>query len=264
VVSENETPNNPLATSTPASKPAVRPGESLNPYDLAPAPAPAPQVLTPVQHQEPGKAVIHADKLLDAFDDDTDFSDDANPSTRLEVPPSESEFVAAPPGVRPEPFVLSGRGEAVIIAAVGAGVTVAAMVAAAVVASQGKHAWFPAAIATLFNIGLHTLTGLVALGVGAHLAGRPLGSVALGLSRMLLAVAAFALLISVNIPIPGRFDEALLGLGAYAGVLMITGRRSPKEWGPVFAAHGLLAAATWAAFALNAWVSAAAAVKAVA
>ncbi len=238
----------------------VRPGDSLNPYDLAPAP-PAPPT-PPASPPEAGPPASFSTtpntgnkKFLDEFDDDTDFSDDANLPRSPQASPAIDGTTPTNAGERLAPFVVPGRGEAPIIAAVGGGVTVAAMIAAAIFASRAQQPWFPAAIGALFNILLHSATGVVAIGAGAHLAGRPLGSIALGAARMLFAVAAFGLLVSINIPIPGRFDESIFGLLGYAAVLLLTGRRDPRDWFPVFGSHLLLAAVVWCAFAVHAWVN---------
>lgn len=230
--------------------PVPQPGPELNPYDLAPTPTPA-----NAKPAEPA-ASLDAGRLLDTFDDDTDFSDDGMSGKKPPVAASDDDVT--PAGLRPEPFVLPGRGEATIIAAVGGGVTVAAMVITAVLAPAGK---FPLAINAGLMVVLQTLTGIASLGIAAHLAGRPLGSVSLGAARMLLAVAGFVFMASLQIPLYGRFDEAALAIAAYVGVLFLTGRRPIQDWLPVFGSHVLLAVALWAAFSIHTWASAAGAVK---
>ncbi len=218
---------------------ALQPHPGVTPYELAPESAPA---------APSPKPTLDAAPFLDGFDDDTDFSDEANaPGRRAATTRTEAVI---PAGQRIEPFVLSGRGEPAIIAAVGGGVTVGAMIAVAMIEPVGK---FPLAVNAGLQVILQTFTGVIALGVASHLAGRPLGSVVLGFSRMLLAVASFVLLVSINIPLPGRFDEAVLAFCAYGGVLVFTGRRPVREWFPVVASHAILAVLLWAAFALHAW-----------
>ncbi|MCU0689317.1 MAG: hypothetical protein MUE97_06220 [Phycisphaerales bacterium] len=81
---------------------------------------------------------------------------------------------------------------------------------------------------TMLSGVIHTMTGLVAVYLGAKVLGLKVGSVAGAIARMGVAVSACLLVLSVSIPVPwvGPVLKVLLAGGAYYGVvLLLFGRR---------------------------------------
>lgn len=189
----------PPATSTsgaPASKP------------VAPAPGATDSQLGP--------------KLLDAFDDDADFSKDPEVEAADKGKPSKAEVM--PP---PEPldvFVTPALGPAKLWLIFGGVLLLGATIASSVHASRS----FLSAILTIYNGLLHTATGVGAIVVAATLARKQIGAWDLGAARMLAAVAAFLLIFNLNIQLvgDGKWEETILAALAYLGVVGLTFRQT--------------------------------------
>lgn len=176
------------------------------------------------------------------------------PAPRREAPPARRADTPEKPGGRPEtappptpapgPLVRPGLGGARAALVAGVLLLVGAMVAAAVRISGLQGATFSdgtlAVFYVLFQTLLHTMTGFAALLIAAKIAGRELGKAELGAARMLVAVAAFALVANLTIPIPTRLDELFLAAVAYVLIVWGANRLPRMELGVVVVAHALL------------------------
>ncbi|MCC6969647.1 MAG: hypothetical protein IT434_05440 [Phycisphaerales bacterium] len=169
-------------------------------------------------------------KLLDAFDDDADFSKDpeveaarkgkpAAPSRPRPVQPD-----APADATQPDPFITPALGPAKFWLILGGMLLLAATIASSVHASRP----FVSALLTVYNGLLHTATGVGAIVVAATLARKPIGPWDLGAARMLAAVAAFLVLFNLNIQLVGnaKWEETILAALAYLGVVGLTFRQT--------------------------------------
>lgn len=71
------------------------------------------------------------------------------------------------------------------------------------------------ALATLYDIALHTGTGVVAVLVASIFTERKFNDIKLGASRMYFLVALFYTVFNTNVPIPTKTDELVLAVGVY-------------------------------------------------
>ncbi|MBX3316899.1 MAG: hypothetical protein KF902_08575 [Phycisphaeraceae bacterium] len=71
-------------------------------------------------------------------------------------------------------------------------------------------------LATLYDIAVHTGTGIVAVMMAAVFTERRFSEAKLAAARMFFAVSLMHAVVSSNIPIPTKIDEWVLGLSAYA------------------------------------------------
>jgi len=213
------------------------------PYDIAPEPA----------RQRPVPPPAPGDRLLDAFDDDADLERDPEVERALRGGGGPVAPVPASPPV--DAFVKPGMGDAKAVALVAAGVLLAAVIVAGVNAPvvDGKSPWIAVAAKTLYLSLVHTLTGVGAVALAAKLAEKPLGRLDLAAARMLAAVSILQLIIHLNIPIPGRFDEPLLAAGAYWVTVQALFRLRSLPALHIAAFHALFWFALWMAMLLHAW-----------
>ena len=173
-------------------------------------------------------------KLLDAFDDDADFSKDPEveaarkgkpappfPSNPRSKPASTAAAEIAEPA---EPFITPALGPAKLWLILGGVLLLGAVIASSVHGSRP----FVAALLTVYNGLLHTATGLGAVVVAATLARKPIGPWDLGAARMLAAVSAFLLIFNLNIQLvgSGKWEETILASLAYLGVIGLTFRQT--------------------------------------
>jgi hypothetical protein len=98
-------------------------------------------------------------------------------------------------------------------------------------------------LSTLYDIAMHTGTGVAALLIASLFTERKFREVAdvrLGAARMFVMVAALYTVVSIPMPIPLKFEEWILGLAAY-GLLLYGLFRLPREdLGIIAGAHVLL------------------------
>lgn len=93
------------------------------------------------------------------------------------------------------------------------------------------------ALSTLYDIGVHTGTGVVALLIAAIFTERSFNDAKLGASRMFFMVALLYAIVSVNIPIPTTLDQWILGLLAYALALLALFRLPQSDLGIIGLTH---------------------------
>lgn len=170
------------------------------------------------------KAKLDAPPLLDDFSEDADFDKDPELERAILGKPASSAGVTVAEE-RPElpEFVKPGFGEPKHLAVLGGVLLVIAMIATAVNAPNSVA--FRVLLA-LYNTLVHTGTGVVAVYIAARLSERSFTRVELVAARMLVAVAALAVVMSLELPLTGygwlnQLIGAALGVGAY--VLLVAG-----------------------------------------
>jgi hypothetical protein len=177
-----------------------------------------PQRPAPGSPPEPGKPRIEAPGLLEGFEEDADFTADPELDRATgKIPPARlAGHPAAAPPETPD-FVTAGVGKPLYWAAAGGVLLIAALIATGVNAPNRAVLRI---LLVLYNVLLHTGTGVVAVYLAATLLERRVRFVETVAARMLVAVSAMALLISTQIRIfPPKYDtkaeEIVLGLAAY-------------------------------------------------
>lgn len=113
---------------------------------------------------------------------------------------------------RPLPMIRSGFPGANTLIIAGAVLTLAAA------GFTGYHAPSHAiarVLSTLYDIAIHTGTGVVALMIASIFTDRKFNDVKTGAARMFFLVALLHAIVSTNVPIPTKIDEWILGLLAY-------------------------------------------------
>jgi hypothetical protein len=216
-----------------------QPDGDLKPFELEEeAPRPATPVPDAVR-TETGNAFVRPAKATPpstepgAADDDGDDEDaqegDA-PSDATAAANADPFADTLSPATRLRPTLLT-----VGIALLGCAAVLAMLFMGRVTDADGRlgdaPTWLHRAArgaSTLLSGVIHTMTGLVAVYVGAKVLGLKVGSVAGAIARMGVAVSACVLVLSVSIPVPwvGGMLKALLAGGAYYGlVLLLFGRR---------------------------------------
>ncbi|HRQ71682.1 MAG TPA: hypothetical protein PLU35_01500 [Phycisphaerales bacterium] len=200
----------------------ARPDES-GPIPLGPEP-------------ERPKPVPFKEGLLDEFDEDADLLSDPEVEAAIKGRPKTAK--ARPEDEKPKErldFVLPMPGGWKLPAILGAVALVAALV------FNGLNTPFrPTALSvvkTLYETLMHTGTGVAAVMVASLLTERRFSRFEQAAGRMFLAVSAFALVVNLNVPIPGRIDEFALAAVAYAGVVWSFFRLPPRETLILMACH---------------------------
>lgn len=210
----------------PASSPATPP--SAKPASSTPAPGATESQLGP--------------KLLDAFDDDADFSKDpeveaarTGKPVAKPKPASSGATDAAEPA---DPFITPALGPAKLWLILGAVLLLGATIASSVHGSRP----FVAALLTIYNALLHTATGLGAVVVAATLARKQIGPWDLGAARMFAAVTAFLLVFNLNIQLVGdaKWEETILASLAYLAVVGLTFRQTREVHATLVISHFFL------------------------
>jgi len=216
------------------------PGQKPNAYDLAPEPPP------PARIGGPG--------LTDDFDEDADFDRDPEVERALGKAPAAipaTDAALTPPEV----FSKDGRGAAETLAMAGGIIAVVACAIAAATSPQGARA--QAGVGNLYFTIVHSLTGVAAVAVGAHLQGCVLGKWSLVGARVLFAVAVFQLINGITLGNLGVWGRVLLLPCAAAGYLLALWLLFNWKRDRLFivaACHGALAIVTWLLLALYAWI----------
>lgn len=203
---------------TPASGP-VQPYEVVpeGPRPVRPLPVPMlPALSSPTSAGGASPGKVERPGVLEGFDEDADFDFDPEvqraqgqrPPTAARSSPSLAQPVVAIPMM----MVTPGRGELKPVAIVGGVIALVAAVAAGFTAAPGSNR-FLIALSALFDVALHTVTGVGAVGIAAALLGKVLRNTELAAARMLVATALFAFGFQLDFNSPGH----TLGLGIAAG-----------------------------------------------
>lgn len=212
----NSGPSNASMPSTSSGAPlpaaSTPEGNSVQPYELAPVETPpTPTAVPKPQIAKPG--------LLTDFDEDADFDHDPEveqakkgilPGSKLGAKSADAKSPIDPSRL----MVLPGRGDLKTLAMVGAGVALAAAVGAAFNAADGRNRFF-VAVSLLFDIAMHTITGVGAIGLAAAMLGKVLRNFELAGARMLVATALFALGFQLNFNASAHILGLALAGGSY-------------------------------------------------
>lgn len=227
----------------PADKDAAGKPAERETYDLAPAePAPATTPAVPVGRvveRAGSKARKVGDKpLLDDFEEDADFSADPEVERTLKGDAPVEATTEEPSGPL---FVKPGRGELKPIAIAAGSVLVAAIIAAGITAASRERVWYRECLQVAYMTLFHAASGTGAVLVAAALRHQRVGDVLLGAARMGLAVALFQFFAHLNLPLPGRSEEIVLGAVAYGAAVQVLFRWTLDDFRNVAALH----AAAW-------------------
>lgn len=216
-------------TSPGATPPSERPVFELEPLPEperkpepprgAPLPAAAGKIATPAASREPqpgaeparGGLLGRLGGMLEGFDDDADFEHDPEVEAALNPRPAGvGGMVPAGAPDRPALVKAWGPGPAAW-AAVGGTLLIGAVIATAV--NEKDHP-IVGSVLTVYNAGVHTCTGVLALAVSAMLLRRRLGAIEQAAARMFVAVAALL--------IPANLRISLIGHGAWEEITLAT------------------------------------------
>jgi hypothetical protein len=207
-----------------AKPPIIPPGLAARPSNT-PAPGATESTLGP--------------KLLDAFDDDADFSQDPEVEAACKGNPAKAPKRDPDPEIQPqEPFVRPALGPAKLWLVLGGVLLIGATISSSVHGARP----FISAVLTIYNGLLHTATGVGAIVIASTLARRPIGPWDLGAARMLAAVSAFLLVFNLNIQLvgTGKWEETILASLAYLGVIGITFRQTREVHATLVISHFFL------------------------
>lgn len=176
-------------------------------------------------------------KLLDAFDDDADFSKDPEVEAATKGGGRKRESKPATHDAD-DSFIKAGLGSAKLMGAIGGAFLLGATIASGLNGTR----WLVSSVLTIYNGLLHTATGLGAVVLAATLARKPIGAWDLGAARMLAAVGAFLLIFNLNITLigEGKWEESILAAGAYVGLIAITFRLSREVLATLVLSHFFL------------------------
>lgn len=180
-------------------------------------------------------AKIDAPGLLNDFDEDADFSDPGPAKPAARGTPGPADPGAAWPPIVTDASVIPLVGNPKVLGIAGGLLLLGAVIVTGITTTSGR-ALIPPLI-TLYEGIVHTGTGVVAVLVASRFAERRVNRVELIAARMLVIVSAFLIVSNLNIPIPGRIDEFLLGAGAYYLALMLLFRLPRFETGLIGGIH---------------------------
>jgi hypothetical protein len=239
-------PDQPQHPPDDSSRPSQAPDADT--YDLLPVePAPPPAASPPAVPRNSLKGA--GPRFIDTVGDDEDITDEG-PVFGSERPFGER---AGHPDERRPILVDSAGPDAGVLAMVGAGIALGGAVAAAIVAADGR--WFAEAVRVLLYVGIHVVTGVIALATVAHLLGKAFGDFGAAFARMLCAVAALMVGLAVDLPIPGRYVEPLVGVGVYLLAVFLLFRRPWKDVGKIAMFHFLIGMVVMAVLFVFVWAT---------
>ena len=214
------------------------------PYSLEPGEESVRSV-PPSQPPAPGAsgARIAADPLLASFPTDADFNTDPELERAVAGPPKAGEPVKV--AVELPEIVKPGLGDAKVWGIVGAVLTAATVIAIMVLvpATNGPTvtARLLRACLAVYDIALHAGTGVAAMYIAAFLTERRVTRVELVAARLLTAVAAFALVVHLRVPVEGDYVRTgiyfLLGVAAYIGLVAVLFRLPWRSFQYLVGAH---------------------------
>lgn len=172
------------------------------------------------------------------------------------------EHVVEKPKEEPKEFSVAGRGNLQLLLGIGAAITIGAMVVAGLNAPPGFRI-VAAVLLCLYEIVLHTGTGMVAVFIACRIAELKPGNIELAAARMLVAFSTFQLIRSISF---GTYPTLLLllmyplALAAYWGLIMLLFRKPRMLATTVLVAHAVLWIAVQAGMELSSYVRSAPAV----
>lgn len=143
-------------------------------------------------------------------------------------------------------FVQPGRLTVKSLLITGAVLTVGAAVAAGVFAPAGSGAWLVLGLVLLclYQIVVHSVTGVGAVAVAARMRGARFGSIELALGRVFVAFSLFQLISRLRLPLGWSVANVglpwVLACGAYFGALMILFRKDRATTALIALAHFIL------------------------
>lgn len=214
------------------SAPAAEP-YAVEPFSPSPSGASAPR---------PATGKLDAPPLIEGFEEDVDFTHDPEVEAALKGKPvgASKVRVVGDEGTSQAPrpdFVRPGLGGPKVWAIVGAVLLAAALVAVGVTSKQSASKTTASVFLTLYNVLLHTGTGVVAVWIASVLTERRLGRFELAAARMFTAVAALTFFYSLRVSLfsTSKFEQdmwsAFLGAAGYVGAVAGLFR----IWGPSLA-----------------------------
>lgn len=240
----------------------------VQPYELAPDQPPSRQ---PRIASGASKGGIDRPGLLTDFDEDADFDRDPEVERarktggRADVPVGrpissgggvgDDRADAAKAGT-PDPsefgqgIVTPGRGALKTILIIGGTLAFAASLAGAINAAPGRNR-FLVALSLLFDIALHTITGVGAVGLAAAMLGKLLRHTELAGARMLVATALFALGFQLDFQSPAHSLGIMIASALYFLAVWFLFKIKAKDAVVVAAFHFAL----WILFFLHFQVS---------
>lgn len=232
----------------PVKKPEPAP---VPPPSVVRAPASAPAPSPQPAGDKPG-LMGRLGGMLEDFDEDADFDRDPEVEAATAKKPATSADAPAVPE-RPA-LVRPGAGSPSVWVGASCGLLLGAVIAAAV--NEPNHP-FVAGMLAMYDAGLHTCTGVAALGAIAMLLRRPLGPIELAAARMLAAVCAFLLVFNVKIDLIGtsKWEELLLGAAVYIGAVAMLFRIWKRPLMYVVCAHFLLWMIVQIGMQLSGWLA---------
>lgn len=162
-------------------------------------------------------------------------------------PKVAEEEVADAEAEEPDLFVEPGRGSPRVLAIAGGVITVAAMIVAGMNTAVDGPAIAAAVVLPLYEVILHTASGVLAVFIVSKLVEERFGSPELAAARILVAFALFQLVMAMVIPVPavGGILKAILGLGAYWLAVWWFFKKTPAVTLLIMAAHIALWAFVW-------------------
>lgn len=191
---------------------ACGPEGGVQPYELAPSePSPKPAAAPKPHIAKPG--------LLSDFDEDADFDHDPEveqakkgilPGGKLGAKSGEAKAPIDPSRL----MVLPGRGDLKTLAIVGGVAALFAAIGAAFNETVAEKRFF-VGIRLLFDVAIHTITGVGAVGLAAAMLGKVLRNFELAGARMLVASALCALGFQLNFGSEYHILGLMLAAGAY-------------------------------------------------
>lgn len=182
---------------------------------------------------------------------------------------AEIGVVAAPTGPKAEKeFVTTGRGSAQVLATCGVFIALAALIIAGISARQwGAWVVLGSVGLTLYNIAIHTCTGVVAVIAAAKLSEEKFSRLELAAARMFVAVGLFYAMSSLSLPIPVAFLANLLvwaaALAAYFFTVWFFFKKDRFGAALIALAHFLMWLLLQLGTSLAAWVASGQAAKVV-
>lgn len=234
----------PVNTPAPPVAPSPQPPRGKSGADAA----------TPGSTPVPEKAGLmgRLGGMLEDFDEDADFEHDPEVEAATgRKPPSAAGVPVAPE--RPA-FVRPGSGSPSVWVGVSCVLLLGAVIGAAV---NEPHHPVVAGMLAVYDAGLHTCTGVAALGAVAMLLRRPLGPIELAAARMLAAVCGFLVIFNLKIDLIGtsKWEELLLGAAVYVGAVALLFRIWKRPLMYVICAHFLLWMVVQIGMQLSGWLA---------
>jgi len=182
--------------------------------------------------------------LIDDFEEDADFSEDPEVEAALGERSGRKVEPASSPSGKPV-LARDGWDPPKALAIVGGAITVPALVASWLIGTRDPDSdamdGLIATLLTLYNTGLHTLTGVAAVILSAVLLNLTPGRVEVIAARLLVAVATFQALAHLNL---GYGLPVLLGVLGYLFALALLMRTTRDRLFVISAAHLLLVGIT--------------------